>query len=90
MAAPIRLQLLYRECLIRIDAQLASNLHRCFRNLACRELCVVQQSLCRRLREWTAAADRSNAAFWFDYVTLPADQEGLRLIGDQQQGFQMS
>ncbi len=37
-----------------------------------------------------AAADGGNTAVGLDHIALAAQQEGLLLVGDQQQGFEMA
>src|SRR3984957_12620826 len=76
--------------IIRIDAHLARDLHRFFRDLPRAELRVQRQSLGRRLRIRTAAADSRDLAIGLYHVPLPAQQKRRFLVANQQQRFQMT
>src|SRR5205823_14725909 len=89
-AVPARSQLFYRNLLIGIDADFASNLHCFFGDLARRKLRVIRQSLGRRLRKWAATADSCDAAIRLDDVSLSAQHERLFFVGNQQQSLQVA
>src|SRR5215471_19707579 len=80
MAGRWRLQFLDRYLVICIDAHPAGNLHSFFSNLARGELRVVGQCLRGSLGKWASRAYGRNSGVGLDYVTLPAQQEGLFLV----------
>src|SRR5581483_4340085 len=85
-----RSQFFYRHLVIRIDAHFTGNLHGFFANLPGRQLRVLGKGLGGGFGKWAATANGGNSAIRLNYIALAAQQEGLFLVGYQEQSFEMA
>src|SRR5271166_3480261 len=81
-------QLFDRNLVIGIDADFAGNLHGFFGDLPRRQLRVLEQRRGGGGGERPTTANGGDAGIGLDHVALSADEKRLRLVGDQQQGFE--
>src|SRR5450432_3732936 len=78
------------DFVVGVDTNFTGNFHGFLGNLSRRELGVVEEGGCGRCCIGASAADSGNTGVRLDDVSLTADQERLRLVGNQQQGFELS